>query len=100
MKIKIDFLIFVLLIVCIDINGQTKFESIRLDSLLTLLTDNNRFMGSVTISKNGNAIYDKAFGYCDVSSKKQAVVNSKYRIGSITKMFTSVMIFQLIEEKN
>jgi len=57
-------------------------------------------MGSLTISKNGIINYQKAIGYSLISDDKKvaADINTKYRIGSATKMFTAVMIFQLIEE--
>lgn len=56
-------------------------------------------MGSLTISKNGN-LYQRALGYSFVNSleKIAANVQTRYRIGSISKMFTATMIFQLIDE--
>src|SRR5690606_7222086 len=43
-------------------------------------------------------IYTKAVGYSDVENKVKATNQSKYRIGSISKPFTAVMIFKAIEE--
>lgn len=72
----------------------------KLDSLFNLLFEKNKAMGSIALSKNGNVIYSKAIGYGLISDneKRPALPITKYRIGSITKMFTSTMIFQLIEE--
>jgi D-alanyl-D-alanine carboxypeptidase len=72
----------------------------KLDSLFNILGEKNKAMGSVAISKNGVVIYSKAIGYSLISEKekKASSVNTKYRIGSISKMFTATMIFQLIEE--
>jgi CubicO group peptidase (beta-lactamase class C family) len=57
-------------------------------------------MGSIAISDNGKIVYQKAIGYSQVNDaiKTPANIKTKYRIGSISKMFTAVMIFQLIEE--
>lgn len=76
------------------------FNKPKLDSLFDVLAKNNKAMGSLTISKNGNVLYSRAIGYSLISEKdkKPANESTKYRIGSITKMFTAVMIFQLIEE--
>lgn len=71
----------------------------KIDSLLNYLYNNNKFMGSVAIQEKGNIVFQKAYGYAEVESKTKATPKSKYKIGSITKMFTSVIIFQLIEEK-
>lgn len=72
----------------------------KLDSLLQSLESHNKGMGSLAISKNGNILYARAVGF--VSEKDQqrepATIHSKYRVGSISKMFTAVIIFRLIEE--
>ena len=72
----------------------------KLDSLFNVLSEKNKAMGSVALSKNGKIIYSKAIGYSLISDKEKvfATTDTKYRIGSITKMFTAVMIFQLVEE--
>ncbi|MCE2997232.1 MAG: serine hydrolase domain-containing protein [Cyclobacteriaceae bacterium] len=81
--------------------GQSQQLNVaKLDSLFASLSSNQQAMGSVAISKNGKLLYVKAIGY----SEKEAVppvmssVKTKYRIGSITKTFTTVLVFQLIEE--
>jgi D-alanyl-D-alanine carboxypeptidase len=57
-------------------------------------------MGSLTISKNGKVLYSRAIGYSSISEneKKPSTNLTKYRVGSISKMFTATMILQLIEE--
>lgn len=72
----------------------------KLDSLLNILAEKNKAMGSVAIAKNGTVIYSKAIGYSFISGneKKPATTLTKYRIGSISKMFTATMIFQMVEE--
>ena len=73
----------------------------KLDSLFNVLQENNLAMGSIAISANGKLIYQKAFGSAVINNtdKIPATENTEYRIGSITKMFTAVIIFQLVEEK-
>lgn len=75
-------------------------NTVKLDSLFDILAKNNKAMGSIAISKNGKMIYSKSIGNSFISPAKNmaAGVTTKYRIGSISKMFTAVMIFQLIEE--
>jgi len=69
-----------------------------LDSLFDQLRDGKRIMGSIAISKNGNMLYSRAIGYScyNDSEKVYSTENTKYRIGSISKTFTSTIIFQLI----
>ena len=96
---KLTFLIFIVAAFNFTSVGQTINIS-RLDSFLNSLASRELAMGSLTISKNGIVKYQKAFGYSHIDNDKKipANINTKYRIGSATKMFTAVMIFELIEE--
>lgn len=71
----------------------------KLDSFFNVLNANKKAMASVAISKNGNIIYTKSIGFIDENKAIAANANTKYRIGSISKMFTATIIFQLIEDK-
>ena len=70
----------------------------KLDSLFQILETKDKFMGSIAISENGKLLYTKSIGKEDIATNKQATSVSKYRIGSISKMFTSCLIFKAIEE--
>lgn len=71
----------------------------KLDQYFDLLEKNNRFMGSVSLAKNGKIIYERNIGYADVENKIKSDLNTKYRIGSISKTFTAVLVLKAIEEK-
>lgn len=72
----------------------------QLDQFLQILFDNDKIMGNLTITKDGNEIYNRSIGYqyINENGSKPITKNSKFRIGSITKTYTAVMIFQLIDE--
>jgi D-alanyl-D-alanine carboxypeptidase len=88
-------ILFVLFLVT-SFAQEQKF--LALDSLFQILDENNRFMGSLSISENGKATYSKTIGKVDLASGKSSDNLTKYRIGSISKMFTACLIFQAIEE--
>ena len=77
--------------------AQDKFT--RLDSLMNYLYENNKFMGSLTIREGENVVFSKAYGFADVEKKTKADRFTRYKIGSISKTFTALMVMQLIEEK-
>jgi D-alanyl-D-alanine carboxypeptidase len=79
-------------------SGQSRFNEPKLDSLLDLLYQNDKFMGSVTLSHKGNILYSKAFGFDDLEIQKKSTVDSRYRIASISKMLTGTLVFKAIEE--
>jgi D-alanyl-D-alanine carboxypeptidase len=74
------------------------FDRTRLDSYFNALEANNKFMGSVAVSRNGKIIYSRSAGYSDFENMKKADADSKYRIGSISKTFTSVLVLKAVEE--
>lgn len=78
--------------------AQTNFDKAKLDSYFNALEQNDKFMGSVAVSKNGEIIYTKSIGFADLENKVKATEKSKYRIGSITKSFTTVLILKAVEE--
>lgn len=79
--------------------AQTNFDKTKLDNYFNALEQNNKFMGSVAVSKNGEVIYTKSVGFADVENNVKSTDNSKYRIGSISKTFTAVLILKAVEEK-
>lgn len=77
--------------------AQERFQ--KMDSLLTYLYKNDKFMGSLCIREGENVVFNKAYGFADADKEIAADRLTKYKIGSITKTFTAVLIMQLIEEK-
>jgi D-alanyl-D-alanine carboxypeptidase len=94
----IKILITAFLIVASNVAQAQNFE--QLDQFLETLHTNNKLMGSLSISKNGTSIYNTSVGYQSNMSQQKTVnsIDTKYRIGSVTKTFTAVMLFQLLDE--
>ncbi len=97
MKTLLTFLI--LLVLSVSAFSQT-FDKAKLDQFFDALSTNNKGMGSIAISKDGKIVYSRAVGFSHLSEKGKVPsdAKTKYRIGSITKMFTATLIFQLVEE--
>lgn len=74
------------------------FNAQRMDSLFHILEQKEKFMGSIAVSQNGKLLYTKAIGYSDLETSKKATTSTKYRIGSISKMFTAALILKAVEE--
>jgi D-alanyl-D-alanine carboxypeptidase len=80
--------------------AQENPRPVKLDELFTHFGDHNKFMGTVAVSKAGRVIFEKQYGIHlpDASPDQGPDEETQYRIGSITKTFTAVMIMQLVEE--
>lgn len=70
----------------------------KLDTYFNQLEKHNKFMGSVAVSKEGKLLYTKTVGYADYANKIKATDDYKYRIGSISKTFTAVLVLQAVEQ--
>jgi CubicO group peptidase (beta-lactamase class C family) len=69
----------------------------KLDAYFDALERNDKFMGSVAVSKAGTLLYSRSLGYSDVEGKRKADNGSIYRIGSISKTFTTVLVMKAVE---
>lgn len=53
---------------------------------------------SVAVAKNGRTVLAKGYGFADLENDVPASTETVYRIGSITKQFTSAAIMRLMEQ--
>lgn len=79
-------------------NFAQNFDKQKLDSYFEALDEANKFMGSVSVRQNGELIYSQTIGFSDVENNIKATENTKYKIGSISKTFTAVLILKAVEE--
>lgn len=75
------------------------FDKAKLDQYFDALRKSDKFMGTVAVSRDGNLIYTNALGYADVANSTKANDSTKYRIGSISKTFTAVLVLKAVEQK-
>ncbi|MEX1275803.1 MAG: serine hydrolase domain-containing protein, partial [Bacteroidota bacterium] len=75
-------------------------DKAKLDQFFDRLAEKNKAMGSLTIAKDSNALYTRAIGYSQIKGTEKIPLTAatRFRIGSVTKMFTATMILQLVEE--
>jgi len=60
-------------------------------------TTEDSFSGAVLIARNGAPIFAEAYGLADRERVTRNTVKTRFRLGSITKMFTGVATLQLVE---
>ncbi len=57
----------------------------------------DRFAGAVLVGKNGKLLFSGAYGLADREKKIPNTLDTRFRIGSMNKMFTAVVVLQLVE---
>lgn len=73
-------------------------EYSQLKDKLNQIATENDFNGSVLVKYQDRIIYHKSFGLSDRISNTINTNNTKYALASITKLFTSTLIMQLVSE--
>ncbi|MGB2628404.1 MAG: serine hydrolase [Candidatus Acidiferrum sp.] len=75
-------------------------KTVKLDKLMLEYADCCQFTGTVLVSEHDKIIFQKGYGMAD---REWAIVNTpdvKFRIGSITKQFTSMLVMQQVAKGN
>jgi CubicO group peptidase (beta-lactamase class C family) len=57
----------------------------------------DRFAGTVLVAKNGKPIWEETYGLADREHKVPNTAKTRFRIGSMNKMFTAVATLQLAQ---
>ncbi len=70
----------------------------RVDAYLQAQQKVNGFSGTVLLALNGDAKFKKGYGWANAEWEIPNTVNTKFRVGSITKQFTSMAVMQLQEQ--
>jgi len=99
MNIKVLFTAWLTLASLTAGHAQT-LDKAKLDQFFDRLAEKRKAMGSLTIAKDGKVLYTRAIGYSQINGteKKPLTTENRFRMGSITKMFTATMVLQLVEE--
>jgi CubicO group peptidase (beta-lactamase class C family) len=79
--------------------GQvSKQQAKKIDELIKSYADIKQFNGNALVVKDGKVIFSKSYGLADQEWRIENSRSTKFRIGSITKTFTAMLIMQLMEK--
>ncbi|MBO0938542.1 serine hydrolase [Fibrella sp. HMF5335] len=76
--------------------AQTK--AAKIDALVRQYVDNKQFNGTVLVAEKGQVIVKKGYGMANMEWNIANTPDTKFRLGSITKQFTAMLIMQLVEQ--
>ncbi len=69
----------------------------KIDKLLNAYHDAGLLNGAVLVADHGKVIYKKGFGYANFEWQVPNTTDTKFRIGSVTKPFTAILVLQQVE---
>ncbi|WP_264535247.1 serine hydrolase [Flavobacterium sp. N1736] len=70
----------------------------QIDQLLSKYNEYDQFNGSALVAENGKVILKKGYGSANMEWNIPNQPDTKFRLGSITKQFTALLIVKLAEE--
>jgi CubicO group peptidase (beta-lactamase class C family) len=89
----------VLFLLTLGSAGHLIAQSKQIDTLVRAYARVNRFNGAVLVARGNKIMYENAFGLKNAAQQTNNDLNTLFRIYSVTKTFTSTLIFRLVEEK-
>lgn len=81
-----------------NVNSRYKDVADRLDTLFSKMANYNNFNGAVIVSKNGEIIYQKAFGISDKENKLAITDSTMFQLASVSKVITATSVLMLYEK--
>ncbi len=75
-----------------------KDPQLRIDSMLQFYHSKGQFNGMALVKQNGGVLLQKAYGYADQEKRLAANEHTAFRVGSLAKSFTAVVVAQLVQE--
>jgi D-alanyl-D-alanine carboxypeptidase len=57
----------------------------------------DRFSGAALVARNGKTLFAQAYGFADREKKTPNTLKTRFRLGSMNKMFTAVAVLQLVQ---
>jgi CubicO group peptidase (beta-lactamase class C family) len=70
----------------------------RVEALLRRRAAEGRFSGAALVAKEGRVLFADAYGLADRARGIENTLETRFRIGSMNKMFTAVATLQLVEQ--
>lgn len=70
----------------------------ELDRYLSALAAEDRFSGTVLVTRHGHPVLSRSFGYADKSRGIRNTGDTIYCLASVTKLFTAVAVAQLVQQ--
>ena len=73
-------------------------KAAKIDELMKAYNSYRQFNGAVLVAENGKVIFKKGYGLANMEWNIPVEPDTKFRLGSITKQFTSMLVLQLVQE--
>jgi len=99
LEIRIQtFVIAIAWLLAAQTSVRAQDKAAKIDELMKVYNSYRQFNGAVLVAENGKVIFKKGYGMANMEWNIPVETDTKFRLGSITKQFTSMLILQLVQE--
>lgn len=95
-SIKLIAVCFIAHLLTFTVTAQDK--AAQIEQLLSKYNEYGQFNGSALVAENGKVIFKKGYGQANIEWDILNKPDTKFRLGSISKQFTALLIVKLAEE--
>ncbi|MCU7499911.1 MAG: serine hydrolase [Ignavibacteria bacterium] len=92
-KILLPVFIFLL-----GVSSYAQDAANKIESLMAKYNEYGYFDGSILVADKDNVVFKKGYGKANIEWNISNSPDTKFRVGSVTKQFTSMLIMQLVEK--
>ena len=78
--------------------ASAQSQEANIDSLLSRYHAFGQFNGAVLVAEEGKPLFEKGYGYANREWQIPNTPRTKFRLGSITKQFTSMLVMQQVQK--
>ncbi len=91
-------LVYTVTLLAIHTSAFAQTKAAKIDEVMTTANKYRLFNGAALVAENGKVIYKKGFGRANMEWDIPNTPETKFRLGSITKQFTAVLVLQLVDQ--
>ncbi|MGE5351057.1 MAG: serine hydrolase [Acidobacteriota bacterium] len=92
-KILLPLFLFLL-----GVSSYAQDAASKIESLIAKYNEYGYFDGSILVADKDNVVFKKGYGMANIEWSIPNSPDTKFRVGSVTKQFTSMLIMQLVEK--
>lgn len=67
-------------------------------TIIEKFTEDNEFNGVILLAHNNRIVFHRSYGYADFESQIHTSLNTRYQLGSISKLISSIIVLDLVEQ--
>jgi CubicO group peptidase (beta-lactamase class C family) len=82
----------------LQLSAQAQSLPKQLDALATSYAKAGQFNGTVLVAEHGKVVFTKGYGLANREWNQPNAADTRFRLGSLTKQFTSMLVMQLVEK--